>query len=433
MAKRRAAKPAEKLPPAPLAGADLEETPTELVDIAGLREHPKNYKLHKENQLVHIQETMRIAGVYKNVVIARDGTILMGHGVVKAALAAGRKRISARRLDVDPNDPRALKLVAVDNEVGNLAERDDAALAGLLRGVVDVEGLLGTGLDEDQWARLLARTTTGSGGNSDEDSVVEPPKKATTKAGQLWILGNHRLLCGDSTNSEHVGKLLAGGSARLMATDPPYGVDYHAVKAGIPGPGYAKKRFKDWGDIENDNVGSDGLAKLLNGVFELVPIVEHGAVYVWHAAGELTEVFRSAIKAVGWMIHRQIIWKKPGFVMTRSGMYHWAHESCFFGWKQGSQPPWYGPKNQTSVWEAGRDGVAVHPTQKPVRLFEIPMENHVAPGEICYEPFSGSGSQIIAGEKLGRSVCAMEIDPRYVDATIERWQTFSGKKAVLER
>lgn len=135
----------------------------------------------------------------------------------------------------------------------------------------------------------------------------------------------------------------------------------------------------------------------------------------------------------GFVVHRQIIWRKPGFVLTRSGMYHWAHECASYGWVKGDMPPWLGEKNQTSVWDVGRDdGKAVHPTQKPVELFERPMLNHALRGEVVYEPFSGSGSAIIAGERQDRRVFAMDISPRWVDAAVARWEAFTGKKAVRE-
>lgn len=141
--------------------------------------------------------------------------------------------------------------------------------------------------------------------------------------------------------------------------------------------------------------------------------------------------FAAAAAAADILIHRQIIWKKPGFVLTRSGMYHWAHELCFFGWRRGHQPPWYGPKNQTSVWELGRDADAgQHPTQKPVALFLPPITNHTLEGEAVYEPFAGSGSQFIAAEQTSRRCVGLEIEPRYCQVVIDRWEAFTGQTAV---
>jgi DNA modification methylase len=236
-------------------------------------------------------------------------------------------------------------------------------------------------------------------------------------------------------------RVMGGGKkhACLLATDPPYGVDYTRTKQGmrrangelVAGLGNAQDL---WSDIENDAMTPDQLSTLMDAVLAaaLPHLVPSSAFYIWHPQGDLGETFRSSMVNANIVVHRTIIWAKPGFVLTRSGMYHWAHESCSYGWLQGHVPPWYGEKNQTSVWHEGKDGIAVHPTQKPVRLFEIPMLNHTLPGGICFEPFSGSGSQIIAGERTGRRVYAMEISPRWVDAAVARWEGLTGNKAHRE-
>jgi DNA modification methylase len=251
-------------------------------------------------------------------------------------------------------------------------------------------------------------------------------------------MGEHRLLCGDSTKAEDVARLMEGEKAVLMNTDPPYGVDYTATKAGMPVSGLGDAQAR-WGDIENDDL-TDG-AKLQtfleSAIRAAVPHLASGcAFYLWHPMLTQGTFFAAAAAAAAAdiLIHRQIIWVKPGFVLTRSGMYHWKHELCFYGWVRSHPPPWYGEKNQTSVWEVGRDdGKSVHPTQKPVALFETPMLNHSRKGEAVYEPFCGSGSQIIAGERLGRRVRAMELSPRWVDAAVARWEQFTGKRALLRR
>lgn len=264
-------------------------------------------------------------------------------------------------------------------------------------------------------------------GETDPDAGVEPPAEPITERGDLWTLGDHRLLCGDATNPNDVARLFAGAApAMLFETDPPYGVDYTATKQGIFG---AQDR---WGNIANDDLKDDELAAFLRAVLAAAAdfLAPNHAAYVWHPSGELNQVFRTALLQAGYLVHRQIIWRKPNFVLTRSGMYHWIHEPCFYGWRKGHTPPWYGEKNQSTVWDAGRDdGKAVHPTQKPVALFETPMMNHTRQGDVCYEPFSGSGSQIIAGERLGRRVLAIDISPRWCDAAVARWEAFTGRKA----
>lgn len=321
------------------------------------------------------------------------------------------------------------RYAVVDNRAVELGGWDDALLGEWLK---DFGGdLAGTGFDGDDLGKLLNATDTARGGKADPDAVPTDPQTRTSR-GDLWLLGDHRLLCGDSTSKEDVARLCGQERAVLMATDPPYGVDYTATKSGmaVSGLGDAQER---WGDIANDALDPAQLRAFLDSCLAAAPLAPRAATYVWHPPGDLNEVFRAAMRAAGMVVHRQIIWAKPGFVLTRSGMYHWAHETCFYGWKEGSQPPWYGPKNQTSVWQVGRDsGAAVHPTQKPVELFEIPMRNHTRRGAVCYEPFSGSGSQIIAGERLERRVFAMELSPRWCDAAVQRWEDFTGKKATKQ-
>jgi DNA modification methylase len=228
---------------------------------------------------------------------------------------------------------------------------------------------------------------------------------------------------------------MGGERAGLMNTDPPYGVDYAKLKKGMPG---FTSLDRD-GPIENDEL-TDGpaLQAFLESVIRVaVPhLTERPAFYLWHPMLTQGTFFAAAAAAAAAdiLIHRQIIWVKPQMVLTRSGMYHWKHELCFYGWIRGKQPPWYGDKCQVSVWELGettRD--RVHPTQKPVALFAPPMTNHTHEGDLCYEPFSGSGSQIIAGTQLNRRVFAMEVAPAYVDVCVARWEKFTGRKAELAK
>lgn len=310
------------------------------------------------------------------------------------------------------------RYVLVDNQAVIKGGYDNADLAKFLGSVGE---LAGTGFDDDDLVRFMAQSGNETNGNGDPDAAVGRPKKAKAKLGQLYILGQHRLLCGDSTKESDVARLMGNHRAVLFATDAPYGVDYVEVKG-------LKKTWKE--GIENDDLDPKALREMLDKVFALAPLGKTAAIYQWHPSGELNEIFRAAMVHAGYLVHRQIVWAKPNFVLTRSGMYHWSHETCFYGWQKGKTPPWYGEKNQRSVWDIGIDeGKSVHPTQKPVEIFERPMLNHTAPGAICYEPFNGSGSQIIAGERQGRRVFAMELDPRWVDATVERWEAFSGSKA----
>jgi len=319
------------------------------------------------------------------------------------------------------------RLALFDNQTATLAEWEPEVIAGLEPG--DLEGIF----NEDELADILGE------GEAEEDDFdaekhlasIEVPK---AKRGELYLLGEHRLLCGDSTSAEDVARLMNGERGVLMNTDPPYGIDYVALKKGMPGFKFSNKVAN--ADIENDDKTTGAaLQEFLEAAIRTaVPhLADDCAFYLWHPMLTQGTFFAAAAAAAAAdiLIHRQIIWVKPNFVLTRSGMYHWKHELCFFGWRRGNQPPWYGEKNQTSVWELGRDDGNAHPTQKPVALFAPPIHNHTKSGEIVYEPFAGSGSQIIAAEQTGRRCYAMEIEPKYIDVIVERWQQLTGKTAIL--
>lgn len=268
------------------------------------------------------------------------------------------------------------------------------------------------------------------GGDTDPDDVPEPPKKPISKLGDLWILGEHRLMCGDSTSPAHVGRLMNGVRAVLMATDPPYGV---SVAGGTHDP-RDEKNYRSGGQIENDGLTGPKLEAFLKQFSEqAITLLEPGSpFYVWYAGTE-TIAFLRAADVLGGMRHI-LVWVKPNFVFGRSD-YHYRHEPCIYGWTPGAAHRWLGSRDQSSVFECGRDEGSAgverksHPTVKPVALFETPILNHTVKGQVCYEPFSGSGSQIIAAERLERRCYAMELEPKYVDVAVARWEAFTGKKA----
>jgi len=270
---------------------------------------------------------------------------------------------------------------------------------------------------------------------ADPDEVPEPPKNPITKPGDLWIIGDHRLLCGDSTKAEDVERVMNGERAGLMNTDPPYGVSY--ANDERPNPGVAKPR------VANDLLQDEQLQQFLESVFTGAvsrALTPDAAWYLWHA--HLTQgFFAAAAAAADVVLHRQIIWVKPVLLLGR-GQYHWKHEPCFMGWVRGHQPPDYGlgkgERTQTTVWEVGGVSQAErkqfdHSTPKPVDLFTIPIVKHLKQGEVCYEPFAGSGPQFIAAEELNRKCYGLEIEPKYCDVIVERWQQFTGKKAKREK
>ena len=250
-----------------------------------------------------------------------------------------------------------------------------------------------------------------------------------TKRGDLWLLGDHRLLCGDSTSAEDMDQLLAGEKAALLATDPPYCVDY----TGADRP---EDSGKDWSEtykeVEIADLG-DFLRQTLTAV--LPHLRDDAGIYVWHAHLQYP-VIHEVFTENGLLLHQPIIWSKPSSTFTYS-FYRWSHEPCLFGWKKGHKPPHYLENKITTVWEVDWEGKQrivgnEHPTQKPVELFAIPMRQHTKPGAVVLEPFCGSGSQLIAAEQEGRRCRAMEVAPVFVDVAVRRWEKATGKEATLE-
>ena len=241
------------------------------------------------------------------------------------------------------------------------------------------------------------------------DRAEELNKTWNVKPGDLWLIGEHRLLCGDSTKPEDVARVMGGEMAVLFATDPPYGVAYNDET----GSGKGDKIIND----ENDG---PKLQNFLESCFTAwLPVLNKNAAwYLWHA--QLTQgFFAAAAAAAGLLIHRQIIWVKPSLIMGH-GDYHWKHELCFYGWQQGNRPPFYGARNQDTVWNIGRESDGIHPTQKPTALWGAPLHNHTKTGEVCAEPFAGSGSQFVAAQNLNRKCYGVEISPGYCAVILQR-------------
>jgi DNA modification methylase len=375
----------------------------------------------------------------------RTGAVEAGNGTLEAARALEWSHLAVVWVDDDPATAAGFSIA--DNRTSELAEWDTAALDKLLREV-------NTGNDPELDAMMadLAKSEglyrDGYQTLEDDEAPVsqaaELQKKWKTAPGQLWVIPSksvegkaHRLLCGDSTKAEDVKRVMGGERAGLMNTDPPYGVDLAGVKpkgVGLP-KGVGFNTLESTGPIENDDL-TDGpklQAFLESAIRAALPhLIERPAFYLWHPMLTQGTFFAAAAAAADILIHRQIIWVKPHLVLTRSGMYHWKHELCFYGWIRGKQCAWHGDKTQVSVWEVGEPTEGrCHPTQKPLELFARPMRNHLKEGELAYEPFSGSGSQLIAAEQLSRLCYAIELEPKYVAVALERLKTL-GLEPHLE-
>jgi site-specific DNA-methyltransferase (adenine-specific) len=399
-------------------------------DIASLRPHPRNYRRHPEHQLAILRESLRVHGQQKPVVITPDGTILAGHGLVQAAGLEGWEQIACHVYD----GPYPEAFLAIDNRASDLAEDDEAALAELLR-ALDAGGQLdAAGWGEEDLGELLLRLDAEEKRGKEEtfdigQAVTEAEEQegfTRVQPGELWQLGRHRVLCGDSTDPEQVARLMAGMEAGLLATDPPYGVAYdgnqhrRTVSPTQHGGGIV------YGAIANDDLVGSELEAFLTGAFEAAAehLTPNAAWYVWHASRTRPQ-FLAALAAVGVEAHQEIVWIKEGFQFGRAD-YHWQHEPCLYGWREGHV--FLGPRNQSTVWEIPRQTDHEHPTTKPVRLWEIPAENHLSLGGIMLDPFLGSGTAVIAAERTGRTAYGLELEPRYCDVILARWECFTGDR-----
>jgi DNA modification methylase len=315
------------------------------------------------------------------------------------------------------------------NRTAELAEWDESSLAKLLDQLRKEDALDGVGYTEDDIDELIQelRDQEEVDNDLDDDGPDEPPEIATAQLGDLWVLGEHRLLCGDSTDLKDVLRVMAGDKAALVATDPPYLVDYTGERPNDSG--------KDWTDSyrEIDIEDAEGFFRSVF-VNVLEVLCPKAAIYCWHAhkrCGDIQRIWRD----LGILDHQQIIWVKPSSVFGRV-YWHFRHEPCVMGWRKGDKPEHDGVHDHDSVWEVDWEGKArfsgPHPTSKPVELFIRPMKKHTSPGDVVFEPFSGSGSQLIAAERTGRICRAIEISPPFVDVAIRRWEKATGLDATLE-
>jgi len=389
------------------------------VPAKSLAPNPRNWRKHPKAQADALRGVLAEVGI-ADAVLARereDGVLELVDGHLRAE-TLGDREVPVLVLDV--NEEEAWKILATHDPLAAMAEADPQILDDLLREVETSNEQLKAMLDElgresgvvDQPREIV------------EDQVPEPPADPITKPGDLWLLGEHRLLCGDSTKAEDVERLMAGAKAALLQTDPPYGIAYVANAK-------SKGQAVSHEDIENDELDGAKLQEFLElTITAVLPhLTDNCAFYLWHPMLTQGTFFAASAAAADILIHRQIIWCKPSLVFGR-GDYHWQHELCFYGWRKGFRPDFYGERNQTTLWHVGRETSKEHPTAKPVALWEPPFRNHTRKGDVVYEPFSGSGSQLIAAEQLGRKCYGMEISPAYCDVIVKRWETLTGKKAT---
>ena len=404
--------------PAQIDGAHGErQLAVEYRPLESLVPYARNARTHSEAQVAEIAGSIRAFGFTNPVLIAEDGTLIAGHGRVLAARKLGMETVPAIVLSGLSETQRRAYVIA-DNRLALNAGWDDELLALEFGDLADLGfDLALTGFGEDE---IVALTSRGTEGLTDPDDIPGTPADPVTRLGDVWLLGKHRLVCGDSTDVDTAAKALNGVAPHLMVTDPPYGVEYDPAwreTAGVAASGIAK------GKVLNDDRADWREA------WALFP---GDVAYVWHA-GLFAGVVADSLAASDFHLRSQIIWNKGQLVLSR-GDYHWEHEPCWYAVKRGAKGHWAGDRKQTTVWHIAkpRKNETGHSTQKPVECMKRPMENNSSPGQAVYEPFCGSGTTIMAAEMTGRACHAIELDPAYVDVAVMRWQSFTGEAAKLE-
>ena len=392
--------------------------------VSDLSQDPANARKHDEKNIDSIIASLRRFGQQKPIVVDASNVVRAGNGTLEAAKRLGWDSIECVKTSLKGSD--AIAYAIADNRTAELAEWDSDILAAQLSGLLtDDEALANAaGFSAEEIEAMLSELTDPT--EIDEDEVPEPPVDPITKLGDLWILGEHRVLCGDSTKAQDVERLLNGAAPFLMITDPPYGVNldqsWRDVALGdkAMGPGNASK------------VANDDRADWT----EVWQLFKGDVAYIWHA-GKFTDVVMQSLRNAGIEPSQQIIWNKSVMIMGRSD-YHFKHEPCWYAVRKGRTHGWTGDRKQVTVIDAAppnhimggsKEEKTPHPTQKPVACMYELMKNHA--GDV-YEPFCGSGTTLIAAEQLGRKCYGMEISPQYCDVIVARWEKLTGQKAVLE-
>lgn len=381
----------------------------EMMDISELVPYKNNAKLHPQEQIDQIKSSIQQFGNNDPIAIDKDNVIIEGHGRMLALEQLGHKEVPVIKLG-HLSDEQRKAYTLVHNQLTMNSGFDLELLKIELDDIVNIDM---TEFDFDYDFP------------EDEDEVVEDefdgtiPEEPKSKRGQVYQLGRHRLMCGDSTKEEDVQKLMGGARVDLLLTDPPYNVDYTG-------------KTKDALKIENDKKDDSEFRQFLVDAFKAADsVMKPGAVfYIWHADSEGYN-FRGACFDIDWQVRQCLIWNKNVMVMGRQD-YHWKHEPCLYGWKPGGSHLWASDRKQTTVLNFDRPTVnKEHPTMKPIKLFDYQMQNNTKKEDVVLDLFGGSGTTLVAAEQNGRVSYTMEYDPRYIDVIINRWEELTGKKAVL--
>lgn len=392
---------------------DVLKRPGDLLDS------PKNRNTHSLDQVKRLAKLYTYHGIRHPIIVSRtSGFIVAGHGRKQAAIEAGLTEFPVVYQDFD-SDEAEYAFIQADNAIAAWAKLD---FAGINADLAD----LGPDFDLDMLGirDFVLEPAEKFDPKTEPNAVPDVPRHAKAVRGDLWILGPHRVLCGDSTAVTDLERLMAGEKADCVFTDPPYGIDYDG---GGGGSGQAKRK-----EIQND--GGDSLAQFLRDVFAgITTIARPGApVYVCSPVTAQAGEFFTAWKDIGWHYQSCCVWVKHRISFTRFD-YHTKHEFIHYGWVPGAAHPWEGDRTQSTVWEYDRPAKSeLHPTMKPVELVEYALTNSSKRGSLVLDVFGGSGTTLIACQNSGRKANVCELDPHYVDVIIKRWQGFTGQQAVRE-
>ena len=419
-----------------------EKTKIEYLPPSDLIPYENNPRLHSDAQIEKLMSSVREYGVVLPVLIDENNVIISHHAVVAACVKLELQEIPCVRAS-HLNEAQKRAYIVADNRLAEDSTWDKTLLKTEMLKLRDDFGvdLEQTGFEKREILRLRLDTADEP---KDEDAVPEEVSNPVSKIGDVWILGDHRLICGSCTDKEIVEKLLAGERPHLMVTDPPYGVNYD--------PNW-RNEFSDTQSARTGRVLNDDKDDWRD-AWKLFP---GDVAYIWHASLHCRAVGDS-LEVNDFVLRNQIIWVKPHFALSR-GDYHWQHECCWYAVREGNaecpdiahycdgyeaclyavrknqKSHWQGSRSESTVWNIDfkdQDTQTTHGTQKPVECMRRPMLNNSEPNDIIYEPFSGSGTTIIAAESCRRRCFAVELNPEYVDMGVKRWQDYTGRKAVLE-
>lgn len=379
-------------------------TEMQLVAISKLIPYVNNARTHNTQQINKLRSSLREFGFINPVIIDREFNVIAGHGRIMAAKEEGINEVPCVFVDYLTEAQKKAYIIA-DNRMAMDADWDEELLK------VEIEALQAedfdlslTGFDEKELAGFF--DTSDNAKEDDFDVDTELGKPPVTKTGDLWLLGNHRLLCGDSTKEKSYTLLMNGKKANLVVTDPPYNVNYQGTA----------------GKIKNDNMENDKFYQFLLDAFTCMEkaMADDASIYVFHADTEGLN-FRKAFSDAGFYLSGTCIWKKQSLVLGRSP-YQWQHEPCLFGWKKNGKHQWYSDRKQTTIWEFDKPKKnGDHPTMKPVPLIAYPIKNSSMSNCIVLDPFGGSGSTIIACEQTNRICHIIELDEKYCDVIVKRY------------